>query len=840
MAERPAEKLALWRAKPYAMVQDLFGTRPDPWQHDVLECFPHTPRIAMAACKGPGKLQPKDTIIPTPASAATRFGDLKPGDPVFAEDGSPTQVVAVHDNGNVPVYRVTFDDGSSTLAGAEHLWKVKGRTERRKNLDWAVLTTAQIVARGVTIPNGRWAQKQFIVPVQGAAAWPHALDLPLDPYVAGVWLGDGLRGQPAYSKPDPEIEQEIGRRGYTTSRAGDRVRLIAQTAAFRRFDCHDANSPDRYVPPAYKTASIAQRTDLLSALMDTDGCIGDDGHMEFSTTSHRLADDVVWLARSLGGVAFVKAAIKEGWYRDPDGRRVECRDCYRVTVCLPFNPFRVARKAARWKDPARSLSAARYLTRFIASIEPAGEADSMCIEVAHPSRCYLTNDFIVTHNTATLSWLAWNFLLTRPQPKVAATSITAENLADNLWTEMASWQNKSSLLKETFVWQKTRIYAKDHPETWWMSARNWPKGSSADEQANTLAGLHADYIMFLLDESGGMPDAVMASADAALSSCIEGHIVQAGNPTHLDGPLYRATTLEKKLWRVFHITGDPDDPKRAPRVHIDWARETIDRYGRDHPYTMVNVLGLFPPSSLNALIGPDDIAAAQTRSYRDGDIEESARILGVDVARFGDDQSVIWPRQGLVAFAPRGFRGLDSTQGAAIVGTHMDEWSADAAFVDDTGGFGAGWIDGLRRLGKDPVGVAFSSSPIDEKFANKRAEIYFGMAKWIKEGGQLPPRTTPGMAELAKALTQTSYTFPKNSDRLIIEPKDLIKVKIGFSPDHADALALTFAFPVTRRAAQNQKHRRGHLYEFDPFANDNARARPQPRKHQFEYDPFGS
>ena len=144
--------------------------------------------------------------------------------------------------------------------------------------------------------------------------------------------------------------------------------------------------------------------------------------------------------------------------------------------------------------------------------------------------------------TAVLAWLGWNFLLTRPNPKVAATSISAENLADNLWTEMALWQGKSPLLISLFDWTKTRISSKQKPETWWMSARSWSKTADRSQQSQTLAGLHADYVLFLLDESGGMPDAIMASAEAALSSCVEGHIVQAGNPTSLEGPLYRACT----------------------------------------------------------------------------------------------------------------------------------------------------------------------------------------------------------------------------------------------------------------------------------------------------------
>jgi phage terminase large subunit len=152
--------------------------------------------------------------------------------------------------------------------------------------------------------------------------------------------------------------------------------------------------------------------------------------------------------------------------------------------------------------------------------------------------------------TTVQAWLAWNFLLTRDDPKVAATSVSGDNLADNLWAEMAKWQAKSPLLTDRFEWTKTRIFSRERPETWWMSARTWARSADKARLGQTLAGLHSDYILFILDESGGIPDAVMASAEAALASCKEGHIVQAGNPTHLEGPLWRACTSERRLWHV--------------------------------------------------------------------------------------------------------------------------------------------------------------------------------------------------------------------------------------------------------------------------------------------------
>jgi phage terminase large subunit len=415
--------------------------------------------------------------------------------------------------------------------------------------------------------------------------------------------------------------------------------------------------------------------------------------------------------------------------------------------------------------------------------------------------------------TTVLAWLAWNFLATRRQPKVAATSISGDNLRDNLWAEMAKWQARSPLLEAQFAWTKTRIFARERPETWWMSARSWARSADKTRLGQTLAGLHADDILFILDESGGIPDAVMATAEAALSSCQEGHILQAGNPTHLEGPLWRACTSERRLWHVTEITADPDDPKRTPRVKVEWAREQIEKYGRDNPWVLVNVFGRFPPGSMNTLIGPDECEAATRLGYRHEDIAGAARVLGVDVARFGDDASVIFPRQGVVAFAPMRFRNIDGTQGAGVVARKWADWNADACFVDDTGGFGASWIDNLRRMGRAPIGIAFSGRPDDPRYENKRTEMYFEAVEWIRRGGALPPGEAS--AELIAALTQTTYSFA--GDRLLLEPKDLIKARLGYSPDDGDAFALTFAQPVLARAHAHAAAGR-ILVDYDPLA----------------------
>lgn len=334
-----------------------------------------------------------------------------------------------------------------------------------------------------------------------------------------------------------------------------------------------------------------------------------------------------------------------------------------------------------------------------------------------------------------------------------------------------------------------------------MSARTWPKSGDTSKQSDTLAGLHADNIMFVLDEAGGIPDAVMAAAEAALANDMgqfgyDAKIVIAGNPTHLEGPLYRACTVERDLWWLIEITSDPDDPMRTPRVSVKWANDQIKKYGRDNPWVLINVFGKFPPASINSLIGPDEVHAAMRRSLKLDAYSWQQKRLGIDVARFGDDRTVIFPRQGKVAFRPVELRNMNTVDiGNRVLRAKM-QWGSEMEFVDDTGHWGHGVIDTMSVAGASPIGIQFHGSPIDPRYKNKRAEMWVEMTEWIRKGGCLP-----NIPELVGELTTPTYTFV--GGKLVLEDKDQVKERLGRSPDLADALALTFAMPDMPGSTKN-------------------------------------
>ena len=392
------------------------------------------------------------------------------------------------------------------------------------------------------------------------------------------------------------------------------------------------------------------------------------------------------------------------------------------------------------------------------------------------------------------AWVVLWFLTCFSHPKILCTSITGDNLRDGLWAEIAFWMNKSVMLKELFEWQTERVFAKEHPETWFASARTWSKQADKTQQANTLAGIHARHTLIVVDEAGDIPEGVVAAADATLATQEDGKdeihkIILTGNPTRTEGPLWNACTRDRALYWVKEITGDPDDPNRAKRISIEWAREQIRTWGADNPWVLVNVFGKFPPAQSDKLLGPDEVQAAQNRVIPEVAWIHEPRIMALDVARFGDDRSALCRRQGAVVFPFKQYRNLDLMELSSQIAFEYGEWEAHALFVDETG-VGAGVVDRLRQLGLPVVGVNFSSKPRETRFADKRSEIWYVMSQQVKSNLCLP-----GDAELVSELTGPSFFFDQRS-KMRLESKDDLKKRGLMSPDKADALALTYAEPV--------------------------------------------
>ena len=234
----------------------------------------------------------------------------------------------------------------------------------------------------------------------------------------------------------------------------------------------------------------------------------------------------------------------------------------------------------------------------------------------------------------------------------------------------------------------------------------------------------------------------------------------------------------------------------------------------------------FSAAGDSQLLSLQDILLATERKHRSDAYDFAPKIIGVDPARFGDDRSVIFPRQGVQAGTPKVFRGIDNMALASHVAHEIEVWQPDAVFID--AGNGSGVIDRLRQMGHDVIEIHFGGRPIRPRYVNRRAEMWFEMREWVLAGGAIPDSV-----DLRQDLAAPAYRFT-GTDQIALESKDDIKARGLPSPDLGDALALTFAAPVRRVPHHRQDSDRALALAYDPLAAMRDSIDPA------EYDPLAA
>ena len=367
-----------------------------------------------------GRAHPTFTPVLTPWGFRP-IGTLQVGDLVVGSDGFPTPVLGVYQQGRKEVFRVTAQDGASTLCCAEHLWAVTTAADRRRGKPPRVLETQQMVGNLLAAHQHRYELPLLSRPAEFAPR-----EVPLDPYALGLLLGDGCSttDTPEFATAHPELALalEMSVEGIQARHRGGvdyslRYRPAGRggigvanplTVAPRELDLAGTRSSTRFVPEQYLVNSPEVRLGILQGLLDTDGGpvtqAGGTCRVQYVTTSPRLRDDVVFLVRSLGGVAYWRTRVAAGSRPGrANGRSLHHRwDAYVVDIRLPegIDPFRLTRKREIYR-----FSGGGRPKRFVHSIEPAGEHETVCIQVTAADSLYVTEDFLVTHNTLNDSFI---------------------------------------------------------------------------------------------------------------------------------------------------------------------------------------------------------------------------------------------------------------------------------------------------------------------------------------------------------------------------------------------------------------------------------------------------
>ena len=743
---------------------------------------------------GTGKGFGYSTIVSTPYGDV-QWGMIQPGNIVFGPDGSPTKVTHRHELGMQPIYRVTFDDGSYAECTLDHLWNVRGRHERRHKLTtWRTISTEEIMEIGVKRPNGAAVARQWEIPIQGPAQLEER-EVDVHPYLLGVWIGDGSRNTPEWHKPFPEITDRVRLLGYhvktysngaTHRVVGEDHRgfILGSRAHLFRGGVFDKGSHERYLPEEYKFNSIENRKELLRGLLDTDGeCSSKQGGIIYSTTSEQLAADVIWLVRSLGGKAQMQPTPKQGWYPNENGERVICRLCYRVTIQLSWNPFTIEHRKREWKP-----CEARYLSRWIDSIEYSHDEEAMCITVDREDGLYLTNDFIVTHNSAMGAWLTWFILSTRPHSIGTVTAGTYTQLESRTWAAI-QWWGKLCITSRWFDIQAHGIYSIEDPENWKVGAQ-----TCKEENAQSFAGQHArtSTSWYLFDEASEVPDGIW---DTALGGLTDGEpmVFAWGQCIRNTGRFYEVCFgSHSARWNSRRV-----DSRTSRFTNKELIAQWEQDYGEDSDYFRVRVLGMPPSASELQYIDRARVEAARSRTC--GTVAEDPLIAGFDVSGGGKAWNVIRFRRGLDMGAREpiripGEKDPDRSQRigicAELLSDKRPESRIAAMFVDTA--FGAPIVQTLRSMGYQNVyEVAFGGESLDIHYANARAYMY-GKMKDALLLGSLPAKDD----NLAQQLCLPGYHIRTQGSKLVIESKEDIQARGEKSPDDADALALTFARPV--------------------------------------------
>lgn len=393
--------------------------------------------------------------------------------------------------------------------------------------------------------------------------------------------------------------------------------------------------------------------------------------------------------------------------------------------------------------------------------------------------------------SALCSWLIIWALSTREDTKGVVTANTETQLKTKTWAELGRWYNLF-IAKSLFTLSPTAFYSADkaRERTWRIDMIPW-----SERNTEAFAGLHnqGNRILVLFDEASAIPDIIWEVAEGALTDQ-NTQIIWAvfGNPTRNSGR-FKACFDSTARWAKVRV--DSREVSFTNKTQIaNWLAE----YGDDSDFARIRVKGQFPRTGEMEFFTAEDIDAAMARESGDA---FGALVLGVDVARFGANASVIFPRRGRDArtVPRRRFQGLSTVALAQEIQLANRELRADGILIDE-GGVGGGVVDQVRHLQLHCFGIHFAGKPIvgaeqntlGERYANMRASMYGQLRAWMRGG------SIPNDPDLKAQLLSISYTH-NNADAILLTSKDAMIREGKASPDDIDALALTFAIAIEPR-----------------------------------------
>ncbi len=400
------------------------------------------------------------------------------------------------------------------------------------------------------------------------------------------------------------------------------------------------------------------------------------------------------------------------------------------------------------------------------------------------------------HGTGKDAWLAWVllWLLTCfPYPKGLVTAPTSDQLRIVLWSEISKWIRKSgearesgkSLLTENFVWQTERVFAKEKEASkeWFVAARTANVKGTKEEQGEALAGLHAPFMVLAADEASGLPYGVFSPLEGAMTQEMNFAIL-IGQMTRSSGYFYDTHFKDRSMWICLHWNSEESE-----LVDPQYPLRMAKKYGKTSNMYRIRVLGNPPLAEPDTLIPFDLIMNAVDRDL--GDRQEPT-IMGIDVARYGDDKSIILTRKSNEVIDIRDYKKIDLAELEAWAEIAIIDHHPDSVNVDIIG-YGAGLYDRLKIKFREIMkGITVSEKPsTDEKYHRLRDELWWKLRERFEAGTISIPNDDELIGELSAIKWKPAELAV--TGKIKVESKGDLRKRGLQSPNKADALCLSYA-----------------------------------------------
>lgn len=778
------EMLQTWQKRPDVFFRTLW---PDivMWDklQEVCDSVVNNRRTSIRSGHGIGKCLARGTPVLMYDGTIQSVENVCVGDKLMGDDSTPRNVLSLA-RGTEEMYRVTLYDGTFYDVNKSHILSLVATQSHGKQKTGDIVNVS--VREWLT-----WSERKK----RTHAGYRVSVDYPkrseplcIDPYILGIWLGDGTSIRPDITNEDPEIievwREEAKKRGMVIHEYTHGGTTYSMTNGYygghnslKDDLCRYNLSGNKHIPFVYLTASHKERLELLAGLIDTGGYLAKDKRgFEITQKSKQLAHDIQRLARSVG----IHATLRETTKSAHPGH---IGTYYRLFLTQNIEKIPVKVHRRKPNPPNSTKNTRRNLHFGIKSIESLGIGEYFGFTIDGNS-LFLLGDFTVTHNTWVLARLAIWFLTCFKPSIVLTTAPTGRQVEKLLWGELHSAYNSA----------KIPLGGKLLNTQWKITENNYAIGFATNESldqrefgSTKLQGFHSPNLLILLDEAAGIPQEIYT----AISSLITGdnnRVIAIGNPTSPTGPFFE--TFKSSIWHNINISCFDHPNIKTGKTVIpgavtkEWLEERKEEWGENTPLWEAKVLGNFPKEGADTLIPLTWIENAINNVNK---IEPTGkRVIGADIARYGEDETVRYRGTGKFFEFIEATRKEGTMQTAGRLIADKRDHNAEIIAVDDTG-VGGGVTDRLNELGEPVLPLNFGAGAKDaERFANLKAEIFW----LLRESLRKTECRLPDDDKLKNQLASIKFKYTSKG-QIQIESKDDMKKRGLKSPDRADALAIT-------------------------------------------------